>query len=93
MGGVSPTGSNASPAQPTPLLRTAAAAHVVAALALVRGNFAARAALARVLDEAQRRFFRRHVFPRPLRARLEGMRITMREAIDVTALALDAGIL
>ena len=50
--GIGTARGDASATQPAPFLSAAAASHVVAAFALVRGNFAARAALAGVFDEA-----------------------------------------
>jgi hypothetical protein len=91
--GICSTWRDTPAAKPAPLLRAAAAAHVVAAFAFVGGNFAARAALACVFDELQRGLFRCHVVASPLCARLVGMSIAVRETIHVVALALDAGFL
>lgn len=68
MGRVRAAGSDAPGTQPAPLALTAAAAHVVAALGLVRGDFAARAGLGGVLDEAQSGRLGRHVVAYPLGA-------------------------
>lgn len=93
MRGIGSAWGDTPAAQPAPLFRAAAAAHVVAAFAFVGWNFAARAMLACVFDELQRRLFRCHVVASPLRARLVGMRVAVRKTIYIIALALDAGLL